>query len=97
MKMDYEIISHGSIMVDIYGGEMADEHRPYVSVHTIGDTEPFEGVEAVISSRVWPVGTVFDVKVPCCPTCQLNATYQDPHGFCECGFDWKVWCEEKYG
>ncbi|EMT5674089.1 hypothetical protein [Morganella morganii] len=92
----YKAASWGEVKADVYSGESCNEHRPFIEMLCDGDMESCIEDEVTFRASRWPVGTKITVEVPCCPTCGLDAEYQDKAGRCECGFDWKEWAENKY-
>lgn len=92
-------VSWGVVKANVYAGDNCDQHEPYIEMYCEGDMESSGPMnEICFDKNRWPVGTKITFHVPCCPNpeCDLDAEFQDEHGKCECGFDWKNWAEEKY-
>ncbi|CDG88104.1 hypothetical protein [Xenorhabdus bovienii] len=92
----YKTASWGEVKADIYSGKNSDEHKPFIEISCDGDMESDTAEEITFDVKRWPVGTKITVEVPCCPTCGLDAEFQNEEGKCECGFDWRNWAEEQY-
>ncbi|WP_416778178.1 hypothetical protein ACNFJN_08285 [Xenorhabdus budapestensis] len=90
----YKIASWGEVKADVYS-EICDEHK-FIEISCDGDMESDTAEKITFDVKRWPVGTKITVSVPCCPTCGLDAEFQDSAGKCECGFDWRDWAEEQY-
>ncbi|PHM45890.1 hypothetical protein Xmau_00281 [Xenorhabdus mauleonii] len=89
----YKTASWGEVRVDVYA---SDERKSFIEIYCDGDMESDTADKIAFDVKRWPVGTKITVEVPCCPTCGLDAEFQDGAGKCECDFDWKNWAEEQY-
>lgn len=88
---EYQQIGGGEVKFD------TERSKPFISAISNGQEESYESDHVVIHVDSWPVGTTFEIFVPVCPDCGLGADYQDKDHICECGFNWGVWAENKYG
>ncbi|RAW91285.1 MULTISPECIES: hypothetical protein [unclassified Photorhabdus] len=95
-ELKYKTASWGEVKADVYAGENCDAHNPFIEIYCDGDMESDTAGKITFDVQRWPVGTKITVEVPCCPTCGLDAEFQDSAGKCECGFDWRNWAKEQY-
>lgn len=95
-EIEYNVVASGEVKVDVYGGDKCDEHTPYIEAQHDGDMESERLDEFSFNAKRWPAGTKILVQVPQCPECETDAELQDEQCKCECGFDWKIWAEERY-
>lgn len=91
MEIRYHEIMRAEIKVDIYDGPKCDQHRKYWNAYADGDKQDDSFSEDIkLSLDMFPPGTKVSIEVPCCPECGV------PIDLCDCGFDWKIWVEERY-
>ncbi|EKO3439427.1 hypothetical protein NTE19_003319 [Vibrio fluvialis] len=95
-ELTYNVVASAEFKVDVYDGENCDQHKPYIETWCDGDmeTEKLDRISLDVSS--YPPGTRIKIEVPNCPNCHLDADHQNDEKKCECGFDWKIWAEERY-
>ena len=94
--MEYHVVASGEVKADVYCGESCDQHEPYIEAQCEGDMDSEKMKDFSFDAKRWPVGTKISIEVPRCPGCEMDAEFQDKHGKCECGFDWKNWADEQY-
>ncbi|WP_038251866.1 hypothetical protein [Xenorhabdus nematophila] len=89
-EIKYKTASWGEVNADVYA---SDEHKSFIEIYCDGDMASDTAEEITFDAKRWPVGTKITVEVPCCPTCGLDAEFQNEEGNCECGFDWRNWAD----
>jgi len=87
----YRVIMRGERVVDCYDGPECDQHKSMWKIQADGDMdESRDATPLVMRPEHFPPGTIVEVRVPICGTCQVVSD------LCHCGFDWKKWAEDKY-
>jgi hypothetical protein len=96
--MKYSEIERHEMQPDIYGGDKCDEHIPMWNSYCYGDMGEDTSFDPLIfDPKLYPPGTIIEVKTPCCPKCGEvfeNCIIRGQPGSCD--FDWKKWTEERY-
>ena len=90
VRMDYREISRAEMSPDTYDGLDGGVRRPRWLVSARGERGDAEVPAVRLQPDHFPPGTVVTVCVPLCPDCKAEAD------LCDCGFDWRLWAEERY-